>query len=123
MISNGELKIHYLCGEGIIRILHEYEGGIEKSIQRITDWHHETCRVMTNGDHEGRIFLSHPDRKNVFFLSCSPLNTSFILKKKFEKTSRILNSLRCDMVTSFNITMTSRIDVQPLCSYFFFIFP
>ena len=37
---------------------HECEGGIEKSVPRITDWHHEACRMMTNGDHEGRIFLS-----------------------------------------------------------------
>ena len=27
----------------------------------------EACRVMTNGDHEGCIFLSHPHRKNGFF--------------------------------------------------------
>ena len=33
-----------------IRNHHECEGGIEKSIQRITLWHHEACRVMTNGD-------------------------------------------------------------------------
>ena len=25
---------------GIIRIYHESEGGIEKSVPRITDWHH-----------------------------------------------------------------------------------
>ena len=30
----------------IIRILHECEGGIEKSVPRITDWHHEACQVM-----------------------------------------------------------------------------
>ena len=34
----------------IIRICHECESGIEKSVLRITDWHHEACRVMTNGD-------------------------------------------------------------------------
>ena len=27
-----------------IKILHECEGGIEKSVPRITDWHHEACR-------------------------------------------------------------------------------
>ena len=46
------------------RIHHECEGGIEKSVPRITDWHHEACQVMTNGDHEGRIFLSHPPINN-----------------------------------------------------------
>ena len=32
-------------------IYHKYVGGIEKSIPRITDLHHEACRVMTIGDH------------------------------------------------------------------------
>ena len=44
-----------------------------KSVPKITDWHHGACRVMTNGDREGRIFLSHPHTYNGF-LSCSPLN-------------------------------------------------
>ena len=50
-----------------IRIYHVCNGGIEKSVPRITDWHHEACRVMTNGDPEGRIFLSHPHTNNGFF--------------------------------------------------------
>ena len=54
----------------IIRIHHECEGGIEKSVSRIADWHHEACRVMTNGDHEGQISFS-----------CSPLNTAFYIRK------------------------------------------
>ena len=55
-----------------IRIYHECEGRIEKSVPRITVWHHQACRVMTNGDHEGRIFLSYPHRIMDSF-SCSPL--------------------------------------------------
>ena len=50
-----------------IRIHHECEGGIEKSVPRITVCHHEVCRVMTNDDPEGRIFLSHPHTINLFF--------------------------------------------------------
>ena len=46
-----------------IRIDHECEGWIEKSVPRITVWHHEACRVMTNGDPEGRI----PYLNNGFF--------------------------------------------------------
>ena len=42
-----------------IRIYHECEGRIEKYIPRITDWHHKACRVMTNSDPEGQIFLSY----------------------------------------------------------------
>ena len=41
----------------IIRIYHECEGGIKQSVRKITVWHHEACRVMTDGDPEGRIFL------------------------------------------------------------------
>ena len=50
-----------------IRIHPACEGGIEKFALRIAVWHHEACRVMTNGDHEGRIFLSHPHTNNGFF--------------------------------------------------------
>ena len=63
-----------------IRIYHECEGRIEKSVLRIAVWHHETCRVMTNGDPEGRIFLSYPQTNNGFF-TCSLLNTAFYVYK------------------------------------------
>ena len=48
-----------------IRIHCECE--VEKSVPSITVWHHEACRVMTNGDHEGWMFLSHPHANNGFF--------------------------------------------------------
>ena len=47
-------------------VYHECEGRIEKSVQRIAVWHHEACRVMTNGDPEGWIFLSYPHTNNGF---------------------------------------------------------
>ena len=84
-----------------IRIYHEYEGGIEKSVPRIGDWHHEACRVMKTSDLEQRIFLSHPHTNKEFFFL---LSTKYLIlywknvKKGFQK---IMNSLRCDMVTSF----------------------
>ena len=43
-------------GSEIIRIHHECEGRIEKTVPRFTVWHHKACRVMTNGDPEERIF-------------------------------------------------------------------
>ena len=49
----------------IIRIYHECEDRIIKSVKRITVWHHKACRVMTNGDLEGQIFLSHHHRNNL----------------------------------------------------------
>ena len=55
------------------RIYHECEVGIEKSFPRIANWHHEACQVMTNGDREGRIFLSNPHTNS------APLNTALII--------------------------------------------
>ena len=41
----------------IIRIYNKCEGGIDKSVLRITVWHHKACRLMTKGDLEGQIFM------------------------------------------------------------------
>ena len=99
----------------IIRIHHECESGTEKSVKRITGWHHEACRVMTNGDHEGRIFLSHPQTNNEFFFL---LTTKYLILywKSMKRSSR--KSWICCVVTwwhHFNITMMSQIDVRPTC--------
>ena len=92
-----------------MRIYHKCEGRIEKSVPRITNWHHEACRFF------------YPTLTLIMdTFSCSPLNTSFILEKCGKDFQKILNTLRCDMVTSFNITMTSRIDVRPACCCSFF---
>ena len=64
-----------------IRIYQECEGGIEKSIQRITFRHHEACRVMTNRDLEGQIFRYHPHMNNGLFFLLT-LNTAFHIIKK-----------------------------------------
>ena len=55
----------------------ECESRIEKSVPRIAVWHHEACRVMTNGDPEGLIFLSYPHTNTRFFF----LHTTDILFK------------------------------------------
>ena len=54
---NRDFCCFYPCE--IIRIYHEYEGGIEKSVTRITGWYHEA--------REGLIFLSHPHTNYGFF--------------------------------------------------------
>ena len=51
-------------------------GGIEKPVLKIAVWHREACRVMTNGDHEGRIFDPMFTRI-IDSVSFSPLNTAF----------------------------------------------
>ena len=61
-----------------IRIFHECEGGIEKSVRRIAIWHQEARQVMTNGDPEGQIFLSYPHTHERFFFL---LTTVFFILK------------------------------------------
>ena len=81
----------------IIRIYHECEGRIEKSVPWITVWYHEACRVMTKVDREGPNFLFYP-HTNIGFIF---LSTTFFLlfiylfiyfKIIFQKS---LNTLRC----------------------------
>ena len=62
----------------IIRIYHEYEGRIKKSILRIIVFNHEACRVKPNGDSKGWNFLSYPYAKNGIILLAHQF--SFILK-------------------------------------------
>ena len=53
---------------------------MEKPVPWITDWHHEACRVLTNGDLKGRGFLSHPHTIMNYF-SYSPLSTAFCIER------------------------------------------
>ena len=72
---------HYLCEmaaklERTIRSHNGCDGKIEKAVPRIIVWHHEACRVITNDDRKGLIFLSYPHTNNgSFFL--------FIIKYRF----------------------------------------
>ena len=55
---------------------------IEKSVPWMADWHHEACRMMTNGDPEVRIFLFYPHTNNgLFFLLTTVFIYVFILNK------------------------------------------
>ena len=51
-----------------ISIFHECMVWIEKSVTRVTDRHHEACRVMPNSDPEWPIFLSTPYIHDRYFL-------------------------------------------------------
>ena len=68
-------------------IHHECEGGIEKSVPRITNWHQEACLVMTKGDHKGLLFLSHPHKNNGFFFLLIT-KYSILYWKNMRKASR-----------------------------------
>ena len=61
---------------------HECEGKIEKYVPRIAVWHHEACRVMTNGDPEGRTFLSYHHNNKRFFFLLTPAFIYLLFKKK-----------------------------------------
>ena len=102
-----------------IRIHHECEGGIEKFVPRITDWHHEACQVMTNGDCEGSIFLSHPHTNDGFF-SCSPLNNSFYIGKTWK---RLPESPEYAEMRHGDIILTLQWCHGSACGCLFFIFP
>ena len=62
-----------IADKEIIKIYHECVGRIENSVPRIAVWHHEACRVMTNGDCEGRIFFYPTLTRITDSFSCSPL--------------------------------------------------
>ena len=75
---------------------------------RITFWRHEAGRVMTHGDPQGRIFLSHPHRNYgfIFLLTIK-------LKRKLPEVPA-MNTLRyaitchyAEMRHNVLITMTS----------------
>ena len=74
---------------------HECEGGIEKSVPSITIWHHEACRVMTNGDYEGQIFYSTLTRFNELFFLLTIKYHIFMFKNGSQK---FLNLRRCDVI-------------------------
>ena len=57
------LRVTYLKNN--IRFYHECEGRIEKPVSRIAVGLYEACRVMINGDTEGRLFLLN---NGLFFL-------------------------------------------------------
>ena len=87
-----------------VSIYHECEGRIEKSVPRIAIWHHEACRVMTNGDPKGLIFLSYPHTNNgsfffFFFLDkivYTSVKSQISLSGVHEKEDRTAFLMPCD---------------------------
>ena len=54
-----------------IRILHECQVWIDKSVPRVTFWHHEACRVMPNCDPRDRFVYPYLTQMMDSF-SCTP---------------------------------------------------
>ena len=88
---------------------HECEGGAEKSVWRITVWHHEACRVMTNGEHEGLIFLSHSHMNNGFFFLLTIKFRILCLNKGPQK---FLDTLRHDIAMTSICASSNTTNVQ-----------
>ena len=63
-----------------IRIYHECEGRIEKSVPRITNWHHRVAEWWQTVIARDRFFYPILTRI-IYSFSCSPLNTSFNIVK------------------------------------------
>ena len=81
-------------------------------------WHENYLSLLKNALVTLKHFIFYPTLTRIMdSFSCSPLNTSFYIRKTWKGFQNILNSLWCDLVTSFNITMTSRIDVQLFLSF------
>ena len=57
--------------------------------------------MVTIGDREGRIFLSYPHTNNGFFFLLTTLKYLIYIGKLEKDFKKILNTLRCDMLTSF----------------------
>ena len=91
MMTNGDyegqifLSHHHLMVCKNIIIHRACEGGIEKSIPRMNNWHIKACGVMTNMDREGQIFLSHPHTKNGLFFLLTTYYPILYWKKKHIK--------------------------------------
>ena len=54
----------------------------------------EACPVMTNSDHPGQIFLSHPHTNSGFFFLHTIKYSIFVFKKG---SQTLLNTLKCDI--------------------------
>ena len=66
----------------IISIYHGCMVWIEKSFTRVTDRHHEACRVMPNSDPEWQIFLSTPNTHDRYFFLHTSRFTTFDFQRR-----------------------------------------
>ena len=65
-----------------ISVFHGCMVWIEKSVTRVTDRHHEACRVMPNSDPERQIFLSTPYTHDRYFFLHTFRFTTFDFQRR-----------------------------------------
>ena len=61
-LSDGHISIQTQLLSEIIRIFHECQVWIDKSVPRVTFWHHEARRVMPNCDPRDRFVYPYLTR-------------------------------------------------------------
>ena len=61
----------------------------QKSVQMITIWHHEACRVMEKGDPWDRFFFYPIPTQIMGSFSCSPSNFAFLFLKQTLRSIRL----------------------------------
>ena len=77
--------------------------------------------MMTNDEHEGRIFRSHPRTNNRFFFLHTVKYGTFIFKNL--GSQKFLNMLGCDIYQK-EVTLTCNdVTCLSMCSCSIFIFP
>ena len=78
-----------------VSILHGCMVWIEKSVTRVTDRHHEACRVMPNSDPEWQISLSTPYTHDRYFFLHTFWYTTFDFRRRtcYKVTLFLLKSL------------------------------
>ena len=75
-------KYNVFCASNPISIFHGCVVWIEKSVTRVTDRHHEACRVMPNSDPERQIFLSTPYTHDRYFFLHTSRYTTFDFQRR-----------------------------------------
>ena len=86
-----------------MRIYHECEGRIEKSVPRIAVWRHEACREMKNGNPEGRIFFYPTLTRIMDSFSCSRLFLIiYLFQNKFPEDPEYAR-IRFNMMTLVDV--------------------
>ena len=89
------------------KVYHEREGAIEKSVPRITYWHHMACHVVTNGDPKAHFFFLSLTQI-MDSSSCSPLKSTFLYLNNWPPEIPVNAEIRHITIMSLNnITMSS----------------
>ena len=106
-VSTSRVQVHIMK-----KLYHVFEDGMKKSVQLITNWHHEACQMRTNGDREGLIFYYPILTRIIDYFSCSSLNTACSYWKK--ELSEIPEHTEMQNITMTSMSLSHNNDVTCL---------